>query len=78
MKEKIKKVLKNKKIARIDFYSIDKSGLKCGEYIEKNIGAEVRGTLANKKEKPKGNCIVCNKKAKEVFKEFAKLNIIIC
>jgi len=65
-KEEIKKAFKNKKIARVAFCSIDKSGIKCAEYIEKNIGAEVRGILANKKEKPKGNCIICNKKAKEV------------
>jgi len=65
-KEEIKKAFKDKKIARIDFCSIEKPGIKCAEYIEKNIGAEVRGILANKKEKPSGNCIICNKKAKEV------------
>jgi len=65
-KEEIKKAFKDKKMARIDFCSIDAPGLKCAEYIEKNIGAEVRGILANKKEKPKGNCIICNKKATEV------------
>ncbi len=65
-KEQIKKVINDKKIARCNFCSIDKSGEKCAEIVEKNIGAEVRGILANKKEKPKGKCIICNKKAKHI------------
>jgi len=65
-KEDIKKAIKNKKIARVNFCSIDKQGEKCAEIIEKEINAEVRGVLANKKEKPTGKCIICNKPAKEV------------
>jgi len=65
-KDEIKKALKNKKIARINFCSIDKDGEKCAEYIEKELNAEVRGIMANKREKPTGKCIICNKPAKEV------------
>ncbi len=65
-KQEIKKTLKNKKIAKIDFCSTEKQGIKCAEYIEKQVNAEVRGTLANKNEKPKGNCAICGKKANKV------------
>jgi len=54
------------KIARVNFCSIEKEGMKCAEHIEKEINAEVRGVLANKKEKSTGNCIICNKPAREV------------
>ena len=65
-KQEIKNAIENKKIARINFCSTDKDGEKCAELIEKEIGAEIRGTLANKNEKASGSCIVCNKTAKEV------------
>ncbi len=65
-KEQIKKAIENKKIARVNFCSMNKQGEKCTEYIEKEINAEVRGTMANKKEKPTGKCIICSKQAKEV------------
>ena len=65
-KQEIKKVIKNKKIARINFCSIDKPGEKCAEIIEKEINAEVRGTLANKQEKSTGKCTICGKPAKEI------------
>ena len=65
-KQEIKKAIKNKKIARVNFCSIDKQGEKCAEYIEKEINAEIRGVITNKKEKPIGKCIICNKPAKEV------------
>ncbi len=67
-KDDIKKVLKEGKMARVNFCSVDKAGEKCAEHIEKEIGAEVRGTLAGKNEKPSSNskCVVCNKPAKEV------------
>ena len=58
--------MESKKIARINFCSIDKEGEKCAGYIEKGLKAEVRGILANKKEKPFGKCLICNKQAKEV------------
>ncbi|MBA7634034.1 hypothetical protein ES703_41608 [subsurface metagenome] len=65
-KQEIKKTIKNKKIARVNFCSIDKKGEKCAEYVEKEIDSEIRGILANKKEKSMGKCIICGKPAKEV------------
>lgn len=62
----IKKILKYGKIARINFCSTESEGLKCAELIEKETGAEIRGTLADSKEKPKGNCVICNKPATQV------------
>ncbi len=64
--KEIEEALKEKKIAKVEFCSTEKEGISCAEVIEKEIGAEIRGTLGNKKEIPKGNCIVCGKKAKEV------------
>jgi len=65
-KDQIKKAIKEGKIAKISWCSLDKKAMKCAEYIEKEINAEVRGTLANKKEKPFGPCAICGKKAKLV------------
>jgi prolyl-tRNA synthetase len=65
-KDQIKKVIKEGKIAKISWCSLDKKAMKCAEYIEKEINAEVRGTLANKKEKSFGPCAICGKKAKLV------------
>lgn len=62
-KAEIKKTVDNGKIARVNWCGIDESGLRCAEIVEKDIGAEVRGTLANKEERANGNCIICNKKA---------------
>ena len=65
-KEQVKKAMKEGKIARVNWCSLDKDGLKCAEHVEKEINAEVRGSLANKREKPSGKCIVCGRNAKEV------------
>jgi prolyl-tRNA synthetase len=65
-KDDIKRAMKDGKIARVDFCSVGKEGERCAEYVEKEIGAEVRGTMANKKEKPGGRCIICGRPAKEV------------
>lgn len=65
-KEQIKKAMREGKIARVNFCSIEKEGMKCAEHIEKEINAELRGVLANKKEKSTGNCIICGRKAEEV------------
>jgi len=65
-KEQVKKAIKEGKIARVNWCSLDKKGLKCAEHVEKEMGAEVRGTLANKREKPTGKCVICNNPAKEV------------
>ena len=65
-KEEIKKSLNEGKIARVNFCSVEKEGLPCAEKIEKDFGAEVRGTMANKNEESIGNCPICNKKAQVV------------
>ena len=65
-KEEIKKVLKEGKIAKTNFCSIEKEGIKCAEHVEKEINADIRGILATKKEIPSGNCVICNRPAKEV------------
>ena len=65
-RESIKTALKNKKIVKADFCSVEDSGEKCAEHVEKEMNAEIKGTLATKKENPRGRCIICNKPAKEV------------
>lgn len=65
-KEQVKKAMGEGKIARVNWCSLNNEGMKCAEHIEKEINAEVRGSLANKKEKSTGNCILCNKPAREV------------
>ena len=67
-KEELKKTIASGKIARINFCSIDKPGVQCAGKIEKDIKADVRGILANEKEKPFGNkkCLICGKPGKEV------------
>ncbi|MFH1823357.1 MAG: proline--tRNA ligase [archaeon] len=62
-KADIKKALDSKKIARVNFCSMEKDGAKCAEIIEKDIAGFVRGIRWDKKEKPSGNCICCKKKA---------------
>jgi len=64
--DQIKKAMKEGKIARVNWCSLNKEGMKCAEQVEKDINAEIRGTLANKKEKAQGKCVICNKPAKEV------------
>lgn len=65
-KQELKNTLKNKKIVRIPFCSTSKTGTKCAEYVEKELGAEVRGTRADKEEKATGKCPICNKPATEI------------
>ena len=62
----IKKALEQNKIVKASFCSIEMDGAKCAEKIEKEMGGFVRGIRVDKKEKPEGNCVICNKKAKEV------------
>ena len=50
----------------MNWCSIEKRGLKCAEKIEKEIGAEIRGTLTNSKEKASGKCVVCRKDADKI------------
>jgi len=64
--KEIKEVIKNNGIARTEFCSVDKDGEKCAEKIEKEIGAEVRGTRLDEKQSAKGKCTVCGKKANHI------------
>lgn len=65
MKE-VKKAVESGKMARVNFCSTDKEGVKCAEAVETQMGGDVRGTLANLNEKPQGNCVICGKKATKV------------
>ena len=62
----VKKVVEQGKIARVSFCSTEKEGIPCAEIIEKEINADVRGTMANKNEKPFSKCPFCNKEATTV------------
>ena len=66
-KEEITNVIESGAIARVNFCSVAKDGTSCAEVIEKEIGAQVRGTKLQK-ETPFGNkkCAICNKDAREV------------
>ncbi|MCH7902836.1 hypothetical protein IIC68_03725 [archaeon] len=65
-KEEVKKAVKNGNVARVNFCSVEKPGEKCAKYVEKQLNADVRGTLANREEKSSGKCIICNKPANEI------------
>jgi prolyl-tRNA synthetase len=65
-KAEIIKALEDGKIVRCEFCSTDKAGEKCAGVVEKEINAEVRGTRLDEKEKPKGKCIICGKKANSI------------
>tara|TARA_Y100000034_G_scaffold98952_1_gene121379 strand:- start:245 stop:1696 length:1452 start_codon:yes stop_codon:yes gene_type:complete len=62
---KVKWILGDGGIARCGFCSVGKDGEACAEKVEKEVGAEVRGTLLDK-EKASGKCVFCGKDAKEV------------
>ncbi len=64
--EQIKEVIDTGKIARCEFCSVDKSGEKCAEIVEKETGAEIRGTKLDEKEQDLKKCIICNKKANHI------------
>jgi len=61
--KEIKSIIKEGGIVQCNFCSIDKDGEKCAEKIEKEIGAEVRGTKLDEKQKPSGKCAICGEKA---------------
>ena len=65
-KEQLDVVIREGKIARLSLCSTDNLGKKCGEFIEKQLNAEVRGTLASKKENLADKCVICDKNAKAV------------
>lgn len=65
--KEIKQVIESGAIARVNFCSVDKEGAACAEIVEKQIGAQVRGTKLER-ETPFGDkkCAVCGKNANEV------------
>ena len=65
-KKEIKYIIKKGGIARAMFCSTEMDGEPCAEIIEKETGAEVRGTKLDERAKPKGKCVICNKKAKHI------------
>lgn len=65
-KEEIKRALNQKKIAKVSFCSTNAQGEKCATTVEKEMQAEIRGTIFGSKEKPRGKCAICNKPAQEV------------
>lgn len=64
--DEAKKGIEGKKIVRSEFCSIGMEAGKCAEVIEKELAASIRGKRVDKKEVPKGKCIVCGKKAEAV------------
>lgn len=64
--KEIKEVIRDNGIARVEFCSVDKDGGKCAKIIEKEIGAEIRGTRLDETQKPKSKCAVCGKKANHI------------
>ncbi|MBR9701973.1 proline--tRNA ligase [Candidatus Pacearchaeota archaeon] len=64
--KEIKAAIKQGAIARCGFCSVEKDGTPCAEIIEKQTGAEVRGTRLDEKSKPLGKCVICNKKANHI------------
>lgn len=65
-KKEVENAVKNNKIARVSFCSLNKDGEKCAEIVEKEIQASVRGRRMDKEEKAAGNCAICGKKANVV------------
>ncbi|RLJ07967.1 MAG: proline--tRNA ligase [Candidatus Aenigmatarchaeota archaeon] len=51
---------------RVNFCSADMDGKECAEVLKEKFHLNVRGEMANREEKPEGNCIVCGKPAKVV------------
>lgn len=62
----MKKVLEGGGIARCGFCSTEKEGEKCAGVIEKEIGAEVRGTRFGEKSGRKGKCVVCGREGNKI------------
>jgi prolyl-tRNA synthetase len=62
----VKKTIQQGGIARCYWCSMEKNGEKCAEIIEKESGAEVRGTKLGEKLKQQKKCIICGKPAKHI------------
>jgi prolyl-tRNA synthetase len=48
---------------KIDFCSIETEGIPCAEKIKERFHAQVRGKRFDRKEKPRGKCVICGKPA---------------
>ena len=64
--KEIKQAIKEGKIARCNFCSVEKDGTSCAGVIEKEVGAEVRGTRLDEKSKISGKCAICGKEANHI------------
>jgi prolyl-tRNA synthetase len=64
--KEIKQIIENEGMARVEYCSMEKDGEKCAEKIEKETGAQVRGTKLDEKKKPSGKCVICGKKANHI------------
>lgn len=64
--DKAKKALDKGKIVKAEFCSISMNAFSCAEKIEKELNASIRGAKFGEKDKPKGKCIVCGKKAEKI------------
>lgn len=63
--EEMKKLIDEGNIVRCGFCSVSLDGEKCAEIIEKEVGAQVRGTKFGG-EKASGSCVICEEEAKAV------------
>ena len=62
----VKKIINEEGIARVHFCSVEKIGEKCAEIIEKETGAQVRGTRLDEPQKSNGKCAICGKEAHNI------------
>ena len=66
-KTELEDAVKKGLIAQCNFCSIEKLGRACADKLKDlTDGGEVRGTKLDEKEKPKGKCIICDKKANAI------------
>jgi len=64
--EELGVLLKLGGMIRANFCSVESNGEPCADEIQDKYHAMIRGTRADKKEKPTGKCIVCGKRANYV------------
>ncbi len=53
-------------IVKIEICSVEKDGVPCAEKIEKQTAATIRGEIFGEKNKAKGKCVICNRKANNI------------
>lgn len=64
--KEMKKVVDDGGIARCSFCSVGEDGKKCAEIVEKQVGAEVRGTKFGEKNVRSGKCAVCGDEGESI------------